>query len=224
MKAFLVSVFLILFVSESLAYAADPPAPATIALPTAKVDGRVSVEKALKARRSLRAPATKPLTLGQIGQLCWAAQGVTNDKGFRTAPSAMASYPLELYVIAGSVTGLAPGIYHYEPAKHSLKLLAVGDKRADFDEKAVNQDWIARAPAIFVIAGVGERMETMEKLGRPFMFIETGLAAQGFFLQATALGLGSTFVGGFEAPEARTALGLPAAEEVLAVLPVGHRP
>jgi SagB-type dehydrogenase family enzyme len=175
-----------------------------------------------RSRRVVR--CARLLTLGQIGQLCWAAQGITNDQGHRTAPSALALYPLELYVIAGSVTGLAPGLYHYEPAKHMLTLITAGDKRADFDEKAVNQEWIEKAPAIFVITGITARMESLEKVGRPFMLIETGLAAQGFLLQATALGLGSTFIGGFEAPEARTALGLNEAEEVLAVLTVGHRP
>ncbi len=224
MKAFLIMLSLVLVASESLAHAAEPTSPTTIALPTPKVDGTVSVEKALKGRRSLRTPTAKPLTLDQIGQLCWAAQGVTNDKGNRTAPSARARYPLELYVIAGDVISVNPGLYHYEPAKHSLKLIAASDKRADFNEKAVGQDWIVKAPAIVIIAGVGERMETMEKRGVPFMLIEAGLAAQGFFLQATALGLGSTFVGGFKPPEARAALGLSAAEEVLAVLPVGYKP
>ena len=64
----------------------------------------------------------------------------------------------------------------------------------------------------------------MKDRGAQFMWVEAGLAAQGFFLQATALELGSTYVGGFDPAAARTALDLAAGEEVLAVLPVGHKP
>jgi SagB-type dehydrogenase family enzyme len=194
-----------------------------VVLPPPRTDGKTAVEKALKERRSLRNPAATPLTLDDVGQLCWAAQGITDDQGHRTASSAFAAYPLELYVMAGNVTGLAPGLYHYQPAKHSLSLIEAGDRRADFDAKAVGQGWVATAPAIFVLSGVVEKMTKMKERGVQFMYIEVGLAAQSFFLEATANGLGSTFVGGFRPPDARVALGLAMREEVLAVLPVGHR-
>ena len=209
----------------TLAHSAEPSAaPAAIALPAAKTDGNVSVEKALAERRSLRTPAATALTLEEVGQLCWAAQGVTDNKGHRTAPSALAVYPLELYVIAGAVVGLAPGLYRYDPAKHGLMLVTAGDQRTDFEEKGVGQTWIAKAPVIFVIAGTTDKVAKMKERGPQFMAIEAGLAAQGFFLEATALGLGSTFVGGFKPAEARAALGLPSGQEVLAVLPIGHKP
>jgi SagB-type dehydrogenase family enzyme len=202
---------------------AAPASGAAVVLPAPKTDGTFSLEKALHERRSCRAPAETPLTLEQIGQLCWAAQGVTDDKGHRTAPSAMASYPLTLYVLAGAVTDLAPGFYCYEPGKHDLALRNGGARVAEFEQKAVGQDWTARAPAIFVIAGRAEAMAKMKDRGAQFMWVEAGLAAQGFFLQATALGLGSTYVGGFDPEAARAALGLAEGEAVLAVLPVGNR-
>ena len=195
-----------------------------VALPAPKTDGKISVEKALKSRRSLRNPQETPIALGEVGQLCWAAQGVTDEKGHRTAPSAMASYPLELYVIVGAVKGIAPCLYHYEPAGHRLRLVSSGDKRSEFMEKAVGQAWIAKAPVIFVISGSTGKMTKMKDRKMQFMATEAGLAAQGFFLQAEALGLGSTFVGGFDPAKARQALGLSASEDVLAVLPVGKKP
>lgn len=209
---------------------AEPVTPAAsasqaaIALPAPKTDGTFALEKALHERRSLRAPAETPLTLEQIGQLCWAAQGVTDEKGHRTAPSAMASYPLELYVLAGAVTDLASGFYHYESGRHALTPLALGAKLAEFEQKAVGQGWTAKAPAMLVITGTAGRMTRMRDRAPQFMWVEAGLAAQGFFLQATALGLGSTYVGGFDPGEARVALGLPEGEDVLAVLPVGRKP
>jgi SagB-type dehydrogenase family enzyme len=227
MRTLRLTLLLTLLASAALARGAEPAAPAApvvVVLPAPKTDGTCSLERALQERRSLRAPAATPLTLEEIGQLCWAAQGVTDDKGHRTAPSAMASYPLELYVLAGAVTDLAPGFYHYEPGKHSLTLLAPGDRRTEFDEKAVGQGWAAKAPAIFVISGVAGKMTRMKERSSQFMWTEAGLAAQGFFLEATALGLGSTYVGGFDPPAARSVLGLPDGEDVLAVLPVGHKP
>jgi SagB-type dehydrogenase family enzyme len=216
-------VALILVVVPLGAGAAEPAAPGRVMLPAARTEGTVSVEQALKARRSVREFTRAPLTVEEVGQLCWAAQGVTDGK-HRTAPSARGAYPLELYVIAGEVTGLAAGLYRYEPGAHALVLVAPGDQRLEFAAKGVGQSWTAQAPALFVLAGATRRVATLGERGPLFMWAEAGLAAQGFFLQATALGLGSTFVGGIRPVEARAALGLPSGEEVLAVFPVGRRP
>jgi SagB-type dehydrogenase family enzyme len=227
MKSWVYALSLVMLACGHQAPAVERSAQAAenaVTLPPPRTDGTVAVEKALKERRSLRTPAETPLTVPDVGQLCWAAQGVTDDRGHRTAPSALATYPLELYVIAGNVTGLAAGFYHYEPAKHALRLVAAGDKRAEFETKAIGQGWAAKAPAIFVVSGSAAKMTKMRERAAQFMYTEVGLAAQGFFLEATALGLGSTFVGGFKPAEARAVLGLAAGEDVLAVLPVGHKP
>lgn len=204
-------------------------APATVSLPAPKIDDKVSVRAALKQRRSVRSFAPAPLTLDDMSQLCWAAQGVTDEKGHRTAPSARAIYPLELYVAAGSVTGLSAGLYHYQPASHSLQLVTPGDKRPLLDQ-AVGQSWnpIAQAPAVFVVSGNVAKMTNSEdplvkERGAQFMWVEAGLASQGFFLEATAMGLGSVYTGGFRPKDMQAVLGLPSSEEVLAVLPVGRR-
>lgn len=211
----------------SLAAAADP---AGVLLPAPVTSGTVSVEQALATRRSLRGMAAGTLTLAQVGQLCWAAQGVTDDKGHRTAPSALATYPLDLYLIADRVDGLAPGVYHYVPDGHRLEghdvvTPADASPAAALVAAAIGQDWITTAPAILVIAGTAARMgERFVARRHDFMCVEAGLAAQGFFLEATAIGLGSTFVGGFDPAAARTFLALDSEQEVLAVLPVGARP
>ena len=227
MKPLPLALLLTLLASAVLAQGAEPPASVAspvVALPAPKTDGAFSLEKALHERRSLRVPAETPLRLGEIGQLCWAAQGVTDDRGHRTAPSAMATYPLELYVLAGAVTDLAPGLYHYEPGQHALTLRAAGAQLAEFEQKAVGQGWTAKAPVMFIISGSTAKMTRMRDRAPQFMWVEAGLAAQGFFLQATALGLGSTYIGGFDPGQARSVLGLPEGEDVLAVLPVGHKP
>jgi SagB-type dehydrogenase family enzyme len=231
MKTLPVAFSLALLSLPSAALPADGTTPATVSLPAPKTDGKVSVETALKERRSVRAFAPGPLALEEVGQLCWAAQGVTDEKGHRTAPSARATYPLELYVLAGNVAGLSPGLYRYLPSGHSLKLVAPGDRRLDLDQKAVGQGWmpIGTAPAVFVVSGNASRIggggdPAARERSVHFMWVEAGLAAQGFFLEATALGLGSTYVGGFRTQVTHALLGLPDSEEVLAILPVGRRP
>jgi SagB-type dehydrogenase family enzyme len=208
----------------TLAGTAWPSEPDQIALPAPRTRGTVAVEAALSQRRSLREPATTPLTQAEVGQLCWAAQGVTDEKGHRTAPSAHAAYPLQVWVLAGAVRDLAAGTYRYLPGAHALEAVREGDPRQEFVQRGVGQAWVARAPAIFVITGTAAKLGGMGDRGPQFLAVEAGLAAQGFFLQAEALGLGSTYVGGFKREEARAALGLPEGEEVLGVLPVGHRP
>ncbi len=100
-----------------------------IRLPPPRYDGETSVEKALRERRSLREYGNEPLTLSEIGQILWAAQGVTSSLGLRTAPSAGALYPLETYVVAGDVEGLPAGVYRYKPDGHLLLQVAAVDRR-----------------------------------------------------------------------------------------------
>lgn len=213
--------------TSALAAAAEQ---ATIPLPPPQTAGGISVEQALATRRSLRGMAARPLTLAQAGQLCWAAQGVTDDKGHRTAPSALATYPLDLYLVANAVDGLAPGVYRYVPGGHQFAPHAVTAPDgatfvAALVTSAIGQEWITTAPAVLVITGEVARMgERFVERRHDFLCVEAGLAAQGFFLEATALGLGSTFVGGFDPAAAHAFLALSPAQEVLAVLPVGARP
>ena len=202
-----------------------PATPEAVKLPAPRTDGGAAVEKALAARRSQRAFSYKALALAELSQLCWAAQGVTDDKGHRTAPSAMASYPLELYVLASRVEGLPAGLYRYLPAQHALAPLKAGLTSADLVAQGAKQEWIRQAPAVFMLTGVAERAKRkMTSKGERFVWVEAGLAAENLFLQAVSLGMGGTYVGGFDDEGLKKFLGVPAGEEPLAVLPVGRKP
>ena len=193
-----------------------------IALPEPSVDGTVPVEQALLRRRSVREFASEPLSLPAVSQLLWAAQGVTDPDGKRSAPSAGALYPLEVHLVAGAVSGLRPGVYRYDPGEHKLEIRAEGDARARVASAALDQDWVADAPAILVITAVYGR--TARKYGERsarYVHIEAGHAAQNVYLQAVALGLGTTLVGAFRDPELAAAVELPSREKPLALLPVG---
>jgi len=210
-----------------IGYAAEQAVPepvSTVKLTPPRTDGGISVEKALATRRSVRTLDVKPVSLEMLSQLLWAAQGVTDDKSHRTAPSARAVYSLETYVVSGNVIGLAAGVYKYVPAKHELKLLTPGDKRSEMVKKTIGQSWIESAPAIVVLSGVADRVTRKNGEKNPkWMYVEAGLAAENYFLQAVSLGLSSTFVGGFDTDALRSFLSLPATEEPVAVLPIGYK-
>lgn len=196
----------------------------SVGLPPPAVTGTHSLEQLLNRRRSLREFAATPLTLAQIGQLLWAAQGITARGGLRTAPSAGALYPLRLYLVAGSVEGLAPGIYRYDPHGHRLVLGEPGDRRRALAGAALRQEWIAAAPVIVVFAAVPARTAAKYggRAGR-YVDIEAGHAAENLFLQAEDLGLGTVIVGAFDDDRLARTLVLPHGTVPLLLMPMGHR-
>ncbi len=181
---------------------------AEIALPAPSRDGGIPVETAIEGRRSVRTFTDDSVTLEQLSQLLWAAQGITDRKGsWRSAPSAGATYPMEIFVVAGRVEGLDPGVYWYVPSSHTLNLLSAGDRRAELSEGALSQSSVLDAPLSLVIAGVYER--TTEKYGERgvrYVHIEVGAVAENVYLQAESLGLGTGFVGAFSDDDVRDLL------------------
>jgi SagB-type dehydrogenase family enzyme len=196
-----------------------------VRLPARSLKGRMSVEETLERRRSVREFAPAPLRLSEVAQLLWAAQGITSPEGGRTAPSAGALYPLEIHVVVGQVIGLAAGVYRYRPSSHTLVRLAEGDRRARLARAAHDQDWVGRAPAILVVAGVYERTTVKYgRRGRDYVLMETGHAAQNVSLESVALGLGTTVVGAIDEAAVPSLLDIPPGEVPLCLLPIGQKP
>ncbi|NQU97703.1 MAG: SagB/ThcOx family dehydrogenase, partial [Chloroflexi bacterium] len=194
-------------------------------LPEPTLRGEVSLEETLQSRRSIREYSEAPLTLEEVSQLLWAAQGQTTDWGGRTSPSAGALYPLETYLIVGSVRGLEQGVYKYRSAKHDLLRVGDGDRRALLAAAALDQAWIQEGAAGIILAAVYERTTgKYAERGIEYVHMEAGHAAENLLLQATALGLGSVPVTGFYRGQAREVLGLPQDVEPLYIVPVGRKP
>jgi SagB-type dehydrogenase family enzyme len=187
-------------------------------LPQPQVEGLMSLEEAIRLRRSVREFSPQALSSHEISQLLWAAQGITDPRGFRSAPSAGALYPLELYVV------IAEGVFHYDPHANTLSLITEGDLRRDLYLVALNQDAILQAPLTLVITAVYARTEIRYGLTRTprYVHMEIGHASQNILLQAVALGLGAVPIGAFEDSAVRAALGLPPDHEPLYLIPIGH--
>jgi len=180
-------------------------------------DGSFVLERAITARRSRRDFLPQSLTLEQIGQLTWAAQGQDTHSRYRTAPSAGATYPLELFVVTGD------GLFQYLPAKHSLEKLTDQDLRATLASAAWGQEFIEAAPLTLLFAAQFSR--TTNRYGQRgvrYVYMEAGHAAENVHLQAEALGLGSVAVGAFDDASVSKVLSLPAHLEPLYLVVVGY--
>jgi SagB-type dehydrogenase family enzyme len=195
-----------------------------IKLPQPYVDGKVSIEETLLLRRSVRDYKDMPLALNEISQLLWAAQGITNPFGFRTAPSAGALYPLEIYLVAGNVKNLSQGVYKYKPKSHTLINVIKGDKRSELSAAALGQSCVKKGTAVIVLAAVYER--TMKKYGQRgirYVHIEVGHASQNIYLQAVSLKLGTVVIGAFDDGKVKKVLHMQNAEQPLAIMPIGKK-
>jgi SagB-type dehydrogenase family enzyme len=188
-------------------------------LPAPDLTGEMSLEQALLERRSVREFGPTELTSATIGQLFWAGQGITDGRGYRTAPSAGGLFPLELYAIT------ATSIFHYLPDGHRVEHRSDTTTLAALTDAAFGQGHVGAAPVVFVVTGVDARTEAKYgALAADFVEREAGHAAQNMLLQATALGLAAVPVGGFDPAEVARLLALPPGHEVLYLIPVGEPP
>ena len=195
-----------------------------ISLPEPRKDSDVSIEQSLIQRRSIRSYSDDTLTLTEVAQILWAAQGITDSRGYRTAPSAGALYPLEVYLVAGNVEGLETGIYRYEPEKNEIHQINTGDYRDELSEAALAQSSVAKGAVSIVFSAIYER--TTVKYGERgvrYVHIEVGHAAQNLCLQAAAMDLGVVTIGAFDDNGVADILGLPDDEKALYIIPVGRK-
>lgn len=192
-------------------------------LPQPLLHGGDPLQSVLARRRSVREYSDEPLTLDELSQLLWAAQGVTAPEGLRAAPSAGALYPLTPYVVIGNVEGLPVGVYKHDPVVHLLALVAEGDRRAELADAALGQECVAAAAAVIVLGGVyGRTTRKYGERGRRYVHQEVGHAAQNVCLEAVALGLGTVVVGAFDDRAVRAVVRMTRLEEPLCLLPVGR--
>ncbi|WP_297508335.1 SagB/ThcOx family dehydrogenase [Thermococcus sp.] len=192
-----------------------------VPLPEPRLTGGMSVEEAIAKRRSIRSYRDEPLTLEELSQLLWAAQGITDWKRkYRSAPSAGPTYPFEIYAVVGNVRGLSPGIYRYDPFRHALIELRKGDFRRELQKASLNQEWVGEAPLDIVLVAFYERTTRVYgERGIRYVHMEAGHIGENIYLEATSLGLGTVAVGAFD--DERVAEILGTLGSPLYIFPVG---
>jgi len=190
----------------------------TVKLSKPKLDSGLSVEQAMRARRSIRRYSPRELTEGEISRLLWACQGVTDRRGFRTAPSAGARYPLEIYLVNNE------GVFLYLADSHELEEKSSVDLKKNLARAAWGQQFIEQAPVNIVICAVYERVKSRYgERGARYTDIEVGHAAQNVHLEAVSLGLVSCPVGAFDDNKVSEVLSIPEGQIPVYIIPVGHK-
>lgn len=191
---------------------------------TFSLSGRIFSKQ---CRRTIRSFTAEPLSLEQYSQIFWAAQGVTEDWGFkRAAPSGGGLYPMDIYSIVGEnfVNGLRSGFHHYDPKGHSVSLVSEGDLRNKVADAALSQTWMSTAPLNIVITVEYCRITSKYgKRGERYAIIEAGHIGQNILLQSEAMGLGVGIVGAFDDEKLRQVVNILPNHEPLLILPVGYR-
>ncbi|MBN1162422.1 SagB/ThcOx family dehydrogenase [Patescibacteria group bacterium] len=198
--------------------------PYTIKLPDPRKTGETPLEETINNRRSLREYSKAPLELADLSQLLWAAQGLTDENGKRTVPSAGALYPIEIYIAVEDVYGLEPGVYKYTSGEHSLALIKTGEFLNELSKAALNQPAVKRGVAAIVIAGVYERTTSKySDRGKQYVHMEVGCASQNVYLQTESLNLGTVFIGAFEDDKVKQILNMAENETPFSIMPIGRR-
>jgi SagB-type dehydrogenase family enzyme len=199
---------------------------AVVKLPLPASQGKVSVEQAIKQRRTIRSFISRALNLNQLAQLLWSASGITEGNGYkRAAPSAGALYPMDIYVVMGKdgVPPIEAGVYHYQPATHQLVKVMKGDVRFSVARASLSQMWMSKAPLTMVITAEYQRATgKYGKRGIKYALIEAGHIGQNIYLQAQALGLEAGLVGAFHDAEVIGAINIPSNHEPILLMPVGY--
>jgi len=195
----------------------------TVRLSEPRRQGTLALEAALAARHSTRTLTRDSVDLADVSQLLWAAQGINRPDGHRTAPAAGGIYALELYVVAARVRGLPAGVYHYRQAGHVLETVSTGDRLQAITDSATHQAWQADAALAVVFTSDASRLAgRFRDRAERYAPMEVGFAAQNLYLEAAALGLGTTFAGSFQDDAMARLLGLPESLKPMGIMPIGH--
>ncbi len=237
-KGKIILIILIILLGITIAYLVWPQSTttsngqrtviSTVNLPSPILEGNMSVEQAIQNRRSVRHYTNQSITLQDVSQLMWAAQGITDKaNNLRSVPSGGQVYPLEVYIIVGKdgVNGLGEGIYHYNPYNNTLEKTSESDARSDLSQAANGQAWVKEAPVDIVITGDYNKMVAKykdETLCTRFVNLEAGHAGENIYLEAEARDLVTVALGSFKDDQVHTILGLPDNENTIYIYPVGH--
>jgi SagB-type dehydrogenase family enzyme len=161
-------------------------------------------------------PAGGRLTLEGLATLLYHSAGVTKKRTypgggevlFRAAPSTGALYQTEVYVAAGAVEGLEPGLYHFCPGDFTLRRLRGGDVRAALAATAAEPAAAERAATVVLTAIFWRNTWKYEARGWRHLYWDSGTLLANLMATAGALGLAPRLVTGFVDDAVNHLLGL----------------
>lgn len=183
-----------------------------IELPTPRKTGGMPLLDALSTRKTTRVYSSRMLDAQTLSSLLWAAFGISREDGRRTAPSALNSQEIQIYVILGG------GIYVYEPKEHALERKLEGD----FRKLAGTQSYAQSVPVSFVYVADLEKSLTSPESSESYACVDCGFIGQNVYLFAAANGLSSAFRGSIDRSAIAETLKLKASQRVLYGQSIGY--
>lgn len=183
-----------------------------IELPTPRKTGGMPLLEALSTRKTTRVYSSRMLDAQTLSSLLWAAFGISREDGRRTAPSALNSQEIQIYVI------LEGGIYVYEPKEHALERKLEGD----FRKLAGTQSYAQSVPVSFVYVADLEKSLTSPESSESYACVDCGFIGQNVYLFAAANGLSSAFRGSIDRSAIAETLKLKASQRVLYGQSIGY--
>jgi len=197
-----------------------------IQLPSRSLSNKLSLNETLQKRVSCRNFDPRALFMQQLSNILWAGQGlISKQHDMRhTAPSAGATYPIELLVAVrkDGIEELDPGIYQYISKEHALKRLSDKDLNEKMSRACFNQEFIRKAGASILIASEDSRTtRRYGDRGERYVDMEAGAAMQNIALEAVEMGLGTVIVGAFDDGAVKEMFDLQELKP-LAIMPIGY--
>lgn len=206
-----VQLLLVCLVLSVAASAADK----VVKLPKPNLNRAGTVMKALSERQSTREYASKALSLADLSDLLWAANGINRPEfGKRTAPSALNKQDVDVYVI------LPEGSYLYDAKNHQLTLVAEGDHR---DAVAGGQTFVKTAPVSLVLVSDVSRFGDAQKTQNQLVgAMDAGIVSQNISLFCANAKLATVPRGSMDAAQLKKVLKLKDSQIPMLNHPVGY--
>lgn len=171
--------------------------------------------QALADRQSTRECKDEQLSLADLSDLLWAANGVNRkDEGKRTAPSAMNKQDVDVYVV------MAKGTYLYNATGNKLVLVSEGDHRAAV---AGRQEAVKSFPVMLVLVSDVSRFPFQNERTNLMAAADAGYVSQNICLFCSANGLVTVPRGTMEFDQLRKVLKLNDTQLLLLNNPVGYK-
>lgn len=198
----------------------------TIKLPEPERRGGTPIWDCLRERRSIRDYKNLPVSLKELSQILWGSYGVTaREWGYhlKTAPSAGALYPIEIYVASFNVDGLKKGIYHFNPKEMTLRGIFEGDFSREITHACLSQDFILSSAFTLILTAIPSRtIGRYRERGVRYILMDLGCIIQNIYLSLTALKMGGCVIGAFSDSAMNKIMNLnPEKELVLALFSAG---
>lgn len=202
----------ILFTIAAIALCLCCLAQDDIKLPEPEKKGGMTLNEALMSRKTNRTFDSKELSMQEISNLLWAANGINRMDGKRTAPSARNAQEIDVYV------AMKTGLYKYEPNDNALRIVSEKDQRHQMSQRP---QMIEEAPVALIFYANYDKMKNFDDASKEFYgATDAGFVSQNVYLYCAAHNLNTVVMGYIDRDAIRQMIDVDG--KAILVQPVGY--